>query len=352
MIIEGSFYDGISSRKSDAILLYDGQRLRIKVDNATILTAENDTVEIQPRLGNTARRIAFSNGAAFVTSANNQVDQLANNINPSPWHGWVHRIESRLSYILISLLLVIGFIWWFVTYGLPWSAEKIAYQLPIDITERVNKETLALMDKTWFEPSTLSEKRREELRRRFSTYIDSTSLGKPKILFRHSEELGANALALPPSTVIFTDQLVELSKNDQELDAIMFHELGHLEKRHGVRQAIQASALTLVYIFVIGDISTSVSDMALGLPLVLTEMGYSREFEREADAHALAQLQLHDIPTHHFADILLRLEQQMLCGKGKTKVEKGCVDSSSSEETIFHYLSTHPSTKKRIAAFK
>ena len=48
-------------------------------------------------------------------------------------------------------------------------------------------------------------------------------------------------LALPSGVVIVTDDLVALAKDADDVVAVLAHEVGHLEGRHGVRAVIQSA---------------------------------------------------------------------------------------------------------------
>ena len=348
--VQGQYYDGASSRRIEASLALADHRLVLKAGDDILSIVRADEVEISPRLGDTVRRIEFASGAAFETADNDGIDRLLAVLAPSPLAGLLHRLESSYPNILLSLLLVVAFVWWFAAYALPWSAERIAYRLPREVMGQINRQSLSLMEGDWLKPSRLPDERQKELLQGFEALITASGLERPRILFRDSEILGANAFALPPDTLVFTDALVKLAQRDEELSGILLHEMGHLEARHGIRQAIQNSALTLASLLVFGDIS-SIADVGIGLPLVLTKLGYSRGFEREADSFALAHLHRHKIPARHFADILLRLEQQSLCEQGKKDAGKACYKPAATP-ALFHYLSTHPDTRERVAAFQ
>jgi Zn-dependent protease with chaperone function len=138
--------------------------------------------------------------------------------------------------------------------------------------------------------------------------------------------------------VIFTDELVELATSDEELVAVLAHEIGHVASFHSTRSALQGSALTLAIVFITGDVS-SLSSLAVALPVMLTQVGYSRAFEREADAFAAALLQERGVPAAHLAAILERME-----AAGEACAGDGCGD----EVGLGRYLSTHPPTAERV----
>lgn len=81
----------------------------------------------------------------------------------------------------------------------------------------------------------------------------------------------------------------------------------------------------------LGDV-TSISSLAAGLPAMLTQARYSREFETEADRYSLAWLREHRIATHYFRDILLRLEKQ---------------EGTGGQSGVISYFSSHPDSSER-----
>jgi predicted Zn-dependent protease len=88
-----------------------------------------------------------------------------------------------------------------------------------------------------------------------------------------------------------------------------------------------------------GDVSGS-SELFLGLPVLLTELAYSRQFEREADTFALTSLRTNGIAPVHFASLMRRIENQ-----------KSSASDRASEKWV-NYLSTHPLTKERLKGFE
>jgi predicted Zn-dependent protease len=89
---------------------------------------------------------------------------------------------------------------------------------------------------------------------------------------------------------------------------------------------------------VTGDVS-STSSLITAAPLILTQTGYSRDFEREADYFAWQSMKQHSIPPEHFTTMLQRLE-------GSHRV-----DSKQEDSALEGYLSTHPATQERVRMF-
>jgi len=108
---------------------------------------------------------------------------------------------------------------------------------------------------------------------------------------------------------VITDELVALSEHDEELVAVMAHEVGHARNRHALRSLIQNSLVAGSLFILLGDPSAATS-IAAGIPTLLLDRSYSREFEREADDIAFDYLQQRNIPDDRFSSLLQRLEQE------------------------------------------
>jgi Zn-dependent protease with chaperone function len=126
-----------------------------------------------------------------------------------------------------------------------------------------------------------------------------------------------------------TDELVELAKNNDEITAVLAHELGHVKGRHALRQTLQGTISGLIVIAITGDVSA----IAAGLPALMLNMSYSRDLELDADDYALRALNTACIPSKSFATILLRLEK------------------SHSNVSVPEMISSHPDTKARVMPF-
>ena len=348
--VSGNFFNGANSRKEVAVLRCSVEGLLSIINKHGENVAGPDPINeitISSRLGNTPRFLRFADGGVFETSDNDAIDKLHSLI--SPHSGLAHRLESSLRYVAIGLVVTIAFVWISLQYGIPALAEYTAFSISPQNNRRIGQGVLELLDRTYVNPSKISEEEQERLRQRFLHFIDSSEGIPIQIEFRDAgKSLGANAFALPSGMIVFTDQLVHLAQQDEELLAVYAHEVGHVERRHAMRHVLQSSALTAVVVVVTGDIS-SVSSLISAIPVILTESGYSRAFEREADRYAVMQLRQNHISTDHFAAILQRLEKSHRCKK--TANEEECQKSRQDDQWM-NYLSTHPATEERIRALK
>ena len=125
--------------------------------------------------------------------------------------------------------------------------------------------------------------------------------------FRKAQRVGANAFTLSQTTVVFTDDLVQLTSDDEELLAVYFHELGHARLLHVERSILQSVAWAVVLTMITGDIG-GVGELVLALPLTLGQAAYSRKHEREADEFAIVELKALGISPLKLATMLDRIE--------------------------------------------
>ena len=143
--------------------------------------------------------------------------------------------------------------------------------------------------------------------------------------------MGANAL-LAGNTVILTDELIELAEHDEEIIAVLAHEMGHIQHRHVMKHVARSAIVAVLLAAYIGDVS-AITGVAATMPAILDSMRHSRAFEREADRVARDYLDSVGIAPFRLGDILARLMAQ-------------CPEC----EEIPPYLSTHPPLDDRVEA--
>jgi Zn-dependent protease with chaperone function len=235
--------------------------------------------------------------------------------------------------LAVFLLAVVAAYW----MAMPLVVNALARRVPQSALDAIGRQTMAALDREVMQPSALPESRRRELTAAFDRLSLAPDLRRVASLeFRRSDALGANALALPSGTLIVTDGLVELSREDGEILAVLAHEVGHLEGRHGMRAVIQRALLSTLITLIGGDVTS----LAAAAPAALLDARYSRGLEREADAFAVATLRANGIAPTRLADILERMEQ------AHTRAGGGGPSGALA------YLSTHPTTEERLQALR
>lgn len=330
--VKAHYYDGKSSVQTPVeLIFYESGRVLIQ-SAALQWETSIDRLSIAARLGNTRRNIFLSDGGKLETEDNEAIDRVCRYFNKNRSYSLLHTLEKNRFYVLSALLLTAAIIWAGIEFGVPLAAKTVANHLPADVEQKIGKEALAKLDSWLFTETAIESDVQKELNRQLQQLAAHTQRQhRYRLLFRNSAKMGANALALPGGEIILTDALLDLAENNEQILAVLAHEIGHIEHKHGLRSLLQNSLTALFMAGLLGDIA-SVTSLSVALPTVLVETRYSRQFELEADRYAVTLLDKQNIPVEHFIRILTLLEQ------------------SRDEAIEFDYLSSHPATDKRIEA--
>ena len=352
--IQVDYYDGRSARRLAATIAVAGEIVVVARDGASSEYALS-SVRVQPQLKGTPRRIEFPDGSAAIAVDHAAVEAA---FGVAPTQRVAHRLESHLGFVFSALFGVIVAVSLGYFYGVPWVAQKIASHLPIGIESQIAEAGIKSLDQMIFETSALDADIRTETAKAFAELLAASDLPPTvRLEFRDGGWIGANAFALPGGMVVVTDQLIDIMPSGNETAAVLAHELGHVQHRHSLRHLLQSSITALATAAIYGDIA-SLTGIAATAPTVLAHNGYSRDFEREADAYAFALLKKTGRSPKAFATAMRALEKSHKDNPRGSKLRKrlGFPDAkpSPSEKPDagkdYSYLSTHPATEERIRA--
>ncbi len=321
------YLDGVTSaRRQVTLRVEDAHAI---VEGEGVLRHEPlGRVRVSERMGSAPRLVSFPDGALCEVRDHDALDALlgATGFRESV----VARAQSRWPFVAGAAAFCVGLVAAAYLFLLPWGARIAADHIPRRVVESLSAEVLDTLDRQRvLEPSKLPSARRDTLATRFARMVPPDGAQVPHaIAFRAAPGIGANAFALPSGTIVVTDQLVELAASDDEILAVLTHELGHVHHRHGLRKALQSSVVGLVVTWYLGDVSSLVA----AIPAALLDARYSRDLEREADAYARRMLEFNSLPPTLLARMLDRLEA---AHGGRSKAG---------------YLDSHPATEERVEA--
>jgi len=325
----GWLYPAGSARRTTVVASVDDSgELSVETPDGA-LRAHWAMLQVSDRVGDIPRRLTFPGGEVLESADNDAIDRMERRWRRRRAGALLHLIEQRWRWALgaVAIAGVIG--WLTVTQGVPYAARRIAFALPADTLASTSAQTLAALDRLVFHKSTLPEARQAQVAALLARVAAAAGVpARFRLESRDGGRIGANAFALPDGTIVVTDQLVELAENDEQILAVLAHEIGHVDRRHGLQRMAQSAALALVALFVLGDVS-----QVLGvLPTTMIESAYSRDFEREADSHAIDLLNAIGVPPSSLARFLERLQ------------------ASHGREPGLSWLASHPSTPERVRA--
>jgi Zn-dependent protease with chaperone function len=326
-------YDGQTSARLPVVLrFFDTGMLQVRGEGIE-QHFTFDKVSALPRVGRLPLRLEFPDGAACEIEDHPDLARVIALLPGRRVGRLVHRLENRLTYIGITLALAIAVLFGVIQYGIPVAARHIAERIPVGMERHMGEQTLAALDEALCTPTTLPVARRDALLETFHAFGLRTRAPTVNILFRQCAALGPNAFTLPAGTIIFTDDLVNLSDDDRQLLGVLAHEIGHVHYRHTLRHLLSNSATALLLIMLTGDIG-SASSLAATLPTLLVQSKFSRAAEIESDDYAIGMLHRANIDPAYLADLLERMTAQ------------GGGDHAPG------FLSTHPQTEARIAKLR
>lgn len=348
VVIDGAWYGVRSSRRLSARCTVNDQGWLSVVDAASgeeLYSGEVTASMVSSRLGNTARYLKTDQGR-FETVDNDAMDSVVKAHCRSSTSGLAHKLESHKRFILLTAVVMLFFGWAMVAHGIPGVARIIAYQVPDAVASGMTREVMEVLDRSALGESQLSADKRAELDAHFAPLLAAYPDLRLKVLYRDGGPIGANAMALPDGTMIFTDQLVEMAEHPDELASILFHEIGHVHYRHGIQNVARSSIMAIAWAMLLGD-GTAAAELLLYAPVVFSELSFSRKFEYQADDFARQAMMEHGRDPKHFGRIMLRLTFGGRCDTLRACQQLGEPD----ENRMAQYLSTHPPTLDRVERF-
>ncbi len=240
--ITGRYHDGNSSQTHLAELQVDAVEIRVLAAGGALLdTTARNAITIDERWGNMPRFIRFADGARFETSDNDVIDAAF------VVQSRVLRYESRWSLVLGGVFALVVLVGAAVEWGIPWAANKAAQAMPDAMLQQADASTLQIFEQR-LNISRVPALRQAQILARCAPLIQAVAAkSRIQVQFRDGAgSFGANTFALPAGTIVVTDQLVNKALHDDEIVAVIAHEIGHVVYRHGMRNAFQASLIGLL----------------------------------------------------------------------------------------------------------
>jgi Zn-dependent protease with chaperone function len=285
-LIAAEYFDGRSARAHAVQLRLSDGRLSITGDGITLnLPARSVLWPERTRHG--ARVAQLPNGGSLQCSDAQAWDAWA--LASGQAESMVVHAQQSWRWVLASVAALVVLAAALYLWGVPWLGRVVVAATPPSVDRAIGESALKALDEQWLKPSALpadQQKRLQQALARAVAAMPPSSVPAHRLEFR-SGRIGPNAFALPGGTLVLTDALVELVQGDEAvITGVLGHELGHVLHRHGLRLLVQAGAIAALSSVVLGDFST----LLAGAPALLGQASYSRDAEREADAHAVLVL--------------------------------------------------------------
>lgn len=115
-----------------------------------------------------------------------------------------------------------------------------------------------------------------------------------------------NAFAAPGEQIVIARGLIEQARGPDEVAGVLAHEMGHGLELHPETAIIRAIGLSAAVELMLGGSGGTLANVGL----LLTQLGYSRVAEREADARALQILEKAQVSPLGFAGFFKRVDER------------------------------------------
>lgn len=165
------------------------------------------------------------------------------------------------------------------------------------------------------------------------------TFGGYRFLVLDSDEI--NAFAAPGGFIFISRGMLRLCSNEDELAAVLAHEIGHVQLEHGLR-AIKSSRLTSAFTIIaaesakqfgsesLRDLTTAFEGSISDITQTMMNSGYARRLENEADAACITILRRIGYDPYALTQVLEAMSKNLKPG-GRD------------------FAKTHPDPKVRIA---
>lgn len=203
--------------------------------------------------------------------------------NPKPEEGINYSQEHPLKEFTI-LLIGIAVIVVVVIFTLNAIAGSLASRIPFDF----EKKMVAQFELSTVDPSP-QQKYLQDLADRLVPHMDLPEQMTITVHYDDSDTI--NAFATLGGNLIFFKGLIDKVKSEDELAAVMGHEIAHIKYRHPIVALGKGITFASLAAFVSGSSGSSAGQWLIGSSANLSLMKFSREQESASDAAAAQMLQ-------------------------------------------------------------
>ena len=166
---------------------------------------------------------------------------------------------------------------------------------------------------------------------------------RPNLFYRFTvlDSPDINAFALPGGYIYINRGLMAYLSSEEELAAVLGHEIGHVTARHSVRQYSQSQLLGILSAAIQINSGRTAGDL-VGVASGVLLAGYGREMELQADELGAEYLYQDGYPTKAMMKVLTVLKDQEIYSKELAK-------KRGQEPRNYHgVFASHPSNDKRL----
>jgi predicted Zn-dependent protease len=194
-------------------------------------------------------------------------------------------------------------------YNLATREEEFIYystEKEVKLGESIAKQ---IEEENEFVDDPLIEHRVEEIGKKIASVCDRQDIDYHFYVLEEDEE--ANAFSLPGGFVYINKSLIDKISTDDELAAVLAHEIGHIVARHSVKKLQAVMGYSFLRILIAVAPVKGSGSAAKGADLAFAEIlsGYSREDEMLADQLAARYIKKAGYDPYAMLSLLEKLQE-------------------------------------------
>jgi Zn-dependent protease with chaperone function len=337
LVVQGVWFDGQRAARQEAtVQVVDNRQMKLHVDG-TERAYPLAELRLAERWRDGPWPLALPDGSTL------WLDETAGpllNRLPSTY-GLLRVWREEAWRVMLVAVALVALLVWLDRQGIGMLAQGAVQLLPRAVDEHVGHKIIEQFDRKRLSVSNVGAERQAAIRERFEAAAARLAPEvKVRLLFRSYRSAGGgaeagdgddprnfNAFAAPDGTICLLDGLTA-ALSDDEVMAVLGHELGHVVHRHGMNRIAHSIGFLALAGLVWGDGSTFVSTAAAGLQT----LRYSRDAERQADAYARSFIAHLQLPPQSLLGTWMKFAQRQASSGGQ----------------LPSWMSTHPGLDERI----
>lgn len=237
------------------------------------------------------------------------------------------RRAGRFGCLIALSLCLVGL--FFLPTCYRWGVERAATALPDSVDEQLGSIGWSQMSSQLREhPDETIQAVADEMLEVVRQGLDDPDRWQLDVVVVEEDQI--NAFALPGGQMVIYSGLMAAAEDPDEVAAVLAHEIGHIEERHGVKRIAHAVGIAAGFQLFLGDIA-GILALAPELLQIASLNDYSQHQEHEADETGVRLCHATGVDPFAMATFFERLREE----HGDTPAFLG-------------WLSTHPSHSDRI----
>ncbi|NLC53999.1 MAG: M48 family metalloprotease [Firmicutes bacterium] len=239
-----------------------------------------------------------------------------------------HRVKSIFLWVFLTFVAL--------AFSLPGNTASFLTDLELNLEKQIGQNSYEsiIAQMTVVE---LPEAETERLNNIFNRLVQVCSRRKElKFSLTVVEDDSVNAFALPAGYIFVHTGLLTYVQSDGELAGVLAHEIAHVDRKHGmnaIKRQLGLGLLLQIFLKDAGDQVARIGNLAINL----TQLGYGREAEYEADRYGVYFMERAGYPRTEILNFWHRLVGES--GGGENPA-------------ILQLFSTQPPTAERIKRIK